>query len=164
MVLAASSGIGFLYSFELRKRLEEINELCRVFKVILGDIRYTRASLPEAIKSAFARHDGSYHDFLHDMTEQLEHSPGISLGNIWSNICQKTLKESSLSKQDKKQLIDFGERIGFTDREQQMGEFELFIGYLEEEASAINGIIAAKAKLYRSLGVLIGVFIIIILL
>ena len=54
-VLISSGGIGFLYAQQLIKRVREMEELYQLLKLILGDIRYMRTTLPEAVEKARKR-------------------------------------------------------------------------------------------------------------
>ena len=75
---------------------------------------------------------------------------------------EKGLKQSALTESDKQQLRQFGEAIEFSDRENIVMCFEQYLGVLKEEISEINRVVRTKTRLYRSLGVLAGVFIVVL--
>lgn len=164
MVMIASTGIGFLLASELQRRRKELMEQISLLKLMLGDIRYTRATLPEALKFAVRRHQGDYAVFLKEVAEQMELSPGIGPEQIWEKTAERVLKTNSLSKQDKHLFSKIGESFGFSEREQQIAAIELHINEIKEVVDGIDEVIAPKIKLYRSIGVLVGIFIIVFLL
>lgn len=162
LVMVASCGIGFLFAGELIKRKRNLEEQYRLMSLLLGDIRYMRATLPEAISKAITRHRGSYDLFLKAVLEMLCEGSGKSLAEVWIMAVEKGLKQSALTESDKQQLRQFGEAIEFSDRENIVMCFEQYLGVLKEEISEINRVVRTKTRLYRSLGVLAGVFIVVL--
>ncbi len=162
LVMTASCGIGFLYAGELKKRKTELEELHILMKLFLGDIRYMRTALPEAISKAMLRHQGSYSAFLQEIADVMSQSPGIAFSDIWKTAVVNSLRQSSLNDTDKQRLIRFGETISYADRESIISCFEQYIEELREEINETHRVAGTKAKLYRSLGVLAGVFIVVL--
>jgi len=162
LVMTASCGIGFLCAGEITKRKKELEEQYTLMRLILGDIRYMRATLPEAINKAIIRHQGSYAEFLRTTADMLAEAPGISLSDIWKRAVGKSLQQSSLNESDKQMLKSFGESLSVADRENVMLCFEQYISELKEEINDISRVAGTKIKLYRSLGVLAGVFIVVL--
>lgn len=164
LVMISTSGIGFLYASELKKRKSELEEQYALLKLMLGDIRYTRATLPEAIEKALRRHGGSYLAFLKETAEKLSNSPGIGLDAIWGEAVEEGLRKSALDAEDKQRLVRFGESISSADRESLIASFEQYLEELEAEIARVREIIAPKMKLYRSIGILTGIFIVVVLI
>lgn len=161
-VMVASCGIGFLFAGELNKRKRNLEEQYRLMSLLLGDIRYMRATFPEAISKAITRHRGGYELFLKMVLEMLSEASGKSLAEVWTMAVEKGLKQSALTESDKQRLRQFGEIIEFSDRENIVRCFEQYLGALKEEISEINRVVKTKTRLYRSLGVLAGVFIVVL--
>ena len=131
-------------------------------RVILGDIRYMRATLPEAISKGIVRHHGSYSGFLKAVADMLEEAPGICFSDIWQKAVKDCLHQSALKEADKQILINFGESVSVADREHVMMCFEQYLDTLKDEIDGVSRVAGTKTKLYRSLGVLTGVFIIVL--
>lgn len=162
LVMIASCGIGFLFAGEINKRKQELIEQYNLIRLLLGDIRYMRATLPEAISKAMIRHRGSYSDFLKTVSDILDEAPGICLSEIWKRAVNESLKQSALKELDKQMLKNFGEAISVADRENVMMSFEQYLNELKEVIDGVSRVAGTKAKLYRSLGVLTGVFIVVL--
>ena len=84
-VLISSGGIGFLYAQQLIKRVREMEELYQLLKLILGDIRYMRTTLPEAVEKARKRHKGSFQTFLFEVEERLRGMRSLKI--ILKDLC-----------------------------------------------------------------------------
>lgn len=161
LVMISSCGIGFLYADEVRKRKEELEELYYLMKLILGDIRYMRATFPEAITKAMKRHTGSYSGFLNCIFEKMSDASGVAFQDIWKNAANIGLAYSAISVEDKQKLVRLGETINVTDRELVMSSFELYISELKEDINGLQSDAQVKKKFYRSIGVLAGIFIVV---
>lgn len=163
-VLFASGGIGFLYARELMRRNKEIEELCQLLKMILGDIRYMRSTLPEAIAKAKKRHGGSYRLFLCEVEEGLQEANGVTFSQIWDMSVKRGLCTGALNEEDKQKMIRFGEAISSADRETIILYFEQYIDELQQINQELQRTVKDKVKLYRSLGVLSGIFLVVLFL
>jgi len=75
----------------------------------------------------------------------------------------KGLSTSSLNAEDKQKVIQFGEMISSAERETIMACFEQYISEVNAEIVEVHNTAASKVKLYRSLGVLTGIFIVVLL-
>lgn len=158
----SSCSIGFLFARELCKRKEELEEQYNLLKLMLGDIRYTRASLPESVDKARKRHEGSYFLWLEEIAKRMENSPGVTIADIWKDAADVGLYQSSLTKEERKKFVEFGELLRVHERENVIAGFEIYLSELEDEIVKIRGVVTMKTKLYRSMGILIGIFIVIL--
>ncbi len=162
MVMFSSCGIGFWFAGEIYKRKEELEEQYNLLKMMLGDIRYTRASFPESVEKAGKRHRGSYSAWLEELAKQIEASPGVTIADIWKAAVDVGLYQSALTKEDRKRFVEFGELLRVQERENVIAGFELYLSELEDEIDKVRGAITTKRKLYRSMGILIGIFIVVL--
>ncbi len=164
MVIGSSTGIGFFFSNEMKCRLDNLKELRKMVGLLRGDIRYAKTPLPEAIASITRRHQGSFSNFFNSVSEKLRELSGQTFADIWKEAVGKELVDTALSKKDKQHLIQFGENLGYLDKEMQMNVIDLFQSQLEEEIKEMTKTMKEKSYLFNSLGVMAGVFIVIVML
>ena len=162
LVIASSAGIGMYFSSTLKERLETIRELKKVMLLLRGNITYSNATLPEALNSIANRQKGELKDFLSYVSSELYQMNGKTAAEIWKNGVELMLKESALSKKDKESLIQFGNGLGYLDREMQLGTIDFYIASLETDMDEIQRTKREKTYLYNSLGVMGGIFLTII--
>ena len=163
-VISSSAGMGLYFSAVLKSRIDELKELKKIILLLRGNIRYTNTPLPEAMESISKRYDGCYSTFLSIVTEQLQNLSGATLADIWRTAADKGLKGFSLSKLDKESLLNFGSNLGYLDKDMQLGTIDLYIAQLETEIEEASRTAKEKSYLYKSLGILGGIFISIIML
>lgn len=164
MVIGASSGIGFFFSNEMRCRLEDLKELKKMVGLLRGDIRYANTPLPEALGAITRRHNGSFNNFFKNVSTRLCELSGQTFAQIWQEGVVKELIDTSLSKKDKLLLTQFGDNLGYLDKEMQMNVIDLYISQLEEEIKEMTKTLKEKSYLYNSLGVMAGIFIVVIMI
>jgi stage III sporulation protein AB len=164
LVIVSSTGMGFFFSNEMRCRINDLKELKKMIGLLRGDIRYANTPLPEAISSITRRHNGNYNAFFTHVSSKLNELSGHTFSEIWKAAVQKELAGTSLSKKDKLHLIQFGDNLGYLDKDMQMNTIDLFISQLEDEIKELSKTIKEKSYLYNTLGIMAGLFIIIIMI
>lgn len=164
LIVTSSAGMGWYFSSELKNRISDLRELKKIIFLLRGDIRYANTPLPEAVQALSIRHDGKYKKFLNKISEKLNELGGISFCDIWKEAVLKELDNTSLSKKDLVNLGQFGENLGYLDKDMQINTIDLYISQLEDEIKDLSKNVKEKSYLYNSLGVLGGIFITIIML
>ncbi|HKL80209.1 MAG TPA: stage III sporulation protein AB [Mobilitalea sp.] len=164
LVISSSTGMGFFFSNELKSRISDLKELRKLIVLLRGDIRYGNTPLPEAISAIARRHNGCYEEFFRKVSTKLNELSGTSFLDIWKEAVEQELGQTSLNKKDKQQLIQFGENLGYLDKDMQMNTLDLFITQLEDEILEQVKTAKEKSYLYNSLGIMAGIFISIVML
>ena len=164
LILTSSAGMGIYFSSELKNRIMDLRELKKIIFLLRGDIRYANTPLPEAVQALSYRHGGKYKTFLAVIADRLNELGGVSFCIIWKEAVVKELNNTSLSKKDLASLGQFGENLGYLDKDMQINTIDLYISQIEDEIKELSHNVKQKSYLYNSLGVLGGIFITIIML
>jgi stage III sporulation protein AB len=164
LVILSSAGMGFFFSNEVKCRIEDLKELRKLIVLLRGDIRFGNTPLPEAVSAIARRHKGYYAPFFTKVSTRLNELSGITFQDIWKDAVENELNDTALSKKDKLQLLQFGENLGYLDKDMQMNTLELFLSQLEDEINELSKTVKEKAYLYNSLGIMAGIFVSIIML
>ncbi|MDF2539851.1 MAG: hypothetical protein K0S76_2872 [Herbinix sp.] len=164
MVIASSAGMGFYFSSEMKCRIDDLKELKKLIVLLRGDIRYANTPLPEAISSITRRHNGNFEAFFKKVSSQLHELSGLTFPDIWKKSVDLNLMNTSLTKKDKLYLIQFGDHLGYLDKDMQINTIDLYITQLEDEIKEASKSAKEKAYLYNSVGIMAGIFITIIML
>lgn len=164
LILSSSAGMGWYFSGELRGRIQDLKDLKRILSLLRGDIRYANTPLPEAVQALSVRHDGKYKIFFSKIAERLIELGGVSFSDIWKEAIEKELINTSLNKKDLQTLTQFGENLGYLDKEMQLNTIDLYLSQIDEEIKDLSKNVKEKSYLYNSLGILGGIFIMILML
>lgn len=156
LIFAAGAGLGFHKSLELTTRERNLSAFLQISIYLKGVIRCGNASLPEAFAQAAARFGGMYGKFLLEIYERMCSSRGESFGEIFRDCAQEQLSGTGFSQREKSLIFSFGERLGCLDREMQLNQLTFFEKELEEELVLLRRELPERKKLCRSLGILGG--------
>ncbi len=94
----------------------------------------------------------------------MEHLNGTTFQGIWKQMKENYLKGLPLLKKDWDHLLDFGDHLGYLDKEMQLNTIELYLEQLEEEILSAQGNLKKNGKLYQSLGIMGGILITILII
>ena len=164
MILAAGTGLGMSYSMDLKRHLQELRQLKQLLYMLRGEIKYTRTPLPEAFCHISERTAAPFSGFLIAVAEKIEATDGKPFSKIWKEEAQKVLRKTHLKREEREQLEALGEVLGYLDQEMQLASLELYAEQLEAGILDAKENIRAKQRVYQSLGIAGGVFLVILLL
>lgn len=164
LIISSCSALGFYFSYELKTRIANLKDLKKLLILLRGDIQYANTPLPEAVQALAKRHDGTYKNFLNNISSCLMELNGESFASIWKEGVKKDLLHTSLMKEDYALLNQLGESIGYLDKNMQINTLDLYLEQIEVAIDGLSQSVKEKTHLYNSLGVMGGIFITIILL
>jgi stage III sporulation protein AB len=163
-IITSCTGMGWLFGTEIKKRIEDLKSAKSVALLLRGDIRYAHTALPEALENVSKRHEGRLAPFLRRVVKELKEYSGKSFNCIWKDAMKEELNHTSFTKKDKICLMQFGEQLGYLDKDMQINHIDWYITQVEDDMKEIALDAKDKIRLYKSLGVLFGILITILIL
>lgn len=163
-ILTSCTGMGWVFGTEIKKRIEDLKSAKTVALLLRGDIRYAHTALPEALENVSRRHEGRLAPFLKRVARELREYSGKSFAQVWKDAMKSELNHTALTKKDKICLSQFGEQLGYLDKDMQINHIDWYITQVEEDMKEISLDAKDKMRLYKSLGVLFGILITILIL
>jgi len=164
MVLIASTGIGLLAGERKKERRKQLKELLLHMKVLYGEIEYGRTALPEVLEIVASRNQGDMTAFFRTVATELSKMQGESFHTIWKRCMESELTATSLQKKDRILLEGLGENLGFLDQKMQLTTITHYMMSLEAAIEEADNEVKEKVRLYNLLGVLGGIFIMLVML
>ncbi len=163
-LFCGSTAVGISLGKEMDMRIREIQELQRILGMLEGEIGYAKGTLAECFFHIAKRSREPFQKFLSHMASHMEEAKGETFARIFQEHMEEDLNQSALTESDQKELLRFGEQLGYLDVSRQMEAIALYRRYLAEACSQAQGEYQQKAKLYRWLGMMAGMFLTVILL
>lgn len=164
MIIVSSTFIGLKLSDNLDIQLEMLRKLKQLIILIMGEIKYNNSYLGQAFKNVSKRISYPYSEFLLSVSEKLEERTGEKFSKIWNEEIKKQLSKSGLSKKHLEKLSELGEILGYLDKEMQISNLLLFNERIDCEINECIDKNKSNCRMYKSLGVLSGVLIVILIL
>ena len=156
LIILASGGIGVTKGLELQKYLRELELLKQLFWMLKREIQYTKAPFSEAFSHIGRRMEGAQGEWLLYLAEQIEEKAGATFFELWT--------ESQLKNKDKEELKAIGMQMGYLDEQMQLGTIDLYLEQLSFVIQKTREELVMKKRLCNCLGVMGGIFLVIILI
>lgn len=157
-IIAVTSFAGGYFSSLLKSRVIMLKKLNYMLDEILVLLRYKSATVYEIAETLAADERFSEFGFL----GKIKPEGDKSFRESWQEAAE-SCKIYGFKKSDSELLADIGRKLGTSDLDGQISVIKLWQAELAAAISSAEADYSGKAKLYRTLGVLTGAFISIML-
>ena len=151
--------IGNIISKRYILRVKELQDFQNALNIIESKIKFTYEPLPEIfIQTSKLLSENISKIFVNASVYMKE----VSCEEAWD----KSVEQSNtyLNKEDIENIIGFGKMLGKTDKEGQVSHLELTKTFIEMQIKKAKNEEEKNAKMYKTLGVIFGLAIVIILI
>lgn len=167
---AALAGGGFFAAGLWKERLEVLLLFRKMVYCLKGQILYSNATLPEALGEVGARfqegRSGVYLEpaklFLR-VKERMEAERGTAFFLIWREEVEKLPEDFPMARADRQALLSLGENLGYAGRDMQERTLLFYLEQADDSIAYLKKEMEGKTKLYRSLGMAAGLFLMVVL-
>lgn len=150
LIFFSAALVGMSMSVNMKKKLDRLALLRRMADEISTLIRYRSLTVREIITEL--RQSGMYSE-LHFLYGSDFKDRSRPVSEIWEST---VLSDCNLSREEKTVLCNLGTQLGTTDSQGQLSLIAAFSAEIEEMYERQKQVYAVKGKLYRSMGILIG--------
>ena len=159
--IAVISGIGcgFAMSNELGRRKKMMEMILRMIILLRGEIRYGNKSLYGAFTGASGKLEGKYREFFILTAQKMKEKTGDSFGTIFRESAGKCLDLDCLSQEERDRFYSLGDQLGYLGLDMQLKQMDLMEKETEYAIRELRKDFCEKRKLYRSMGILGGIFV-----
>lgn len=161
LVLLSSSMLGYLYSLKFSKRINTLRLLISALNLLITEISYTRVPLSEAFVKVSKLADPKIKTLFLNTAHILENSLGYTASEAWY-AALKGISELNLNNEDIEILKSFGDGLGNSDIYSQENNYKLTVELLKNQLKNAEKSGEKNEKMYKNLGILLGIAIIII--
>ncbi|MBQ8815230.1 MAG: stage III sporulation protein AB [Lachnospiraceae bacterium] len=143
-----------------RKKLKQLRSWLSYFR---GKLLFEGATVEEALRESAEFVGAPFSSFFCSVAEGLGRRDGRRFVEIWESEIDENRRGFGFSEEEMNDLQRFGSQLGQLDREVQLRSIEAFDDALNTAVKKADEEIGVKEKLYRSLGVMAGCLIIILI-
>ena len=159
LIFTISTHIGILISKQYSNRLIELKELKTALNILKTKMRFTNEPLHIIFKDISNTSKGNISNLFKAITKKLENN---SASFAWEDSIEK--ETLTIKREDREVLKSMGKMLGKTDLNGQISEIELTEAFLETQIIDAQNEKNKNEKLYKNLGMITGVGIIVILI
>ena len=163
LIVGACTLTGFYAGGMSGLRLQSLREWKSAMSLLRGEIAHAAPPLPEALKNAGLRVSGHVRDILVCVAEKLERKDG-GFFEIWFTASGAQKGYSCLKPEDWELLTAFWKNLGSLDKSAQIDAISLTMAQIDERIQLLTDSAIKSRKMYRSLGVLAGVLIAVLMI
>lgn len=164
MVLFSSGFLGYVLSTDCRKRPQQLRELQSMLQIFENQISFLSDVLIEAFGRICSSCSSQTGIFFSDTAERLMYGKNLSAAQAWEEAVRENIKKTSLNKEDEEILVSFGKLLGSSDLEGQIKNIRLTLSQLKLQEQKAEESRTKNEGMYRSLGILGGIAVVIVLI
>ena len=161
LIFLTSSKIGYIIANKYKNRLNELKEMKNALNMLKTKMKYTYETIPDIIEEISKNTNEKISRIFKKALENMNNKK-LDAGHAWREaiITSKT----DLTEEDRQVLINMEKLLGKTDLEGQVGDIELTSNFLDVQIEKAEKEKTKNEKLYKTLGKIIGVTIVILLI
>lgn len=163
-MIAGAAGVGYSMSVQAGLRYRQLCELLRLVALLMGEISFGQTPLWEAFEAAGEKLEEPVSSFSRHLAAKLQSLPKESFHELFCREAAESLHNSCLSKKDVEAFCSMGRLLGHLDKDMQLHALEMYREELKKEIEETRRAMPAKKKLCQTLGLMGGLFLVILLL
>lgn len=163
IIFTGATFLGNLISKKYKNRVEELKNFKEACNILESKIKFTYQPLGDIfqeISNILDRHNNIYKIFEFSY----ESMNNCDFKTSWENAIEKEKVNLNLKKEDINLIKNFGNMLGKTDVSGQLNEINLTMNFLDSQILSAEEECKKNEKMYRTLGTIFGLAIIIILI
>lgn len=164
LIVSATTWAGVLYGKEQQQYLENMMYLRHVICMIRNEIEYSNLPLSEVFKKVAVCVKEPYRSWLHTMEHQMINRREAEFQKIWRGAVENCLMDLYLKKDHKRQIVEIGNYIGKMGRRTESENLEFYMEQFHLEIKKLRKEIREKKRIGNCIGVMGGLFLVIILI
>lgn len=164
MVFISCLLIGLIIADKYKSRVKELKEVRNHLQIIETEIIYTSTPIIEVMDKISKQSKEPFNYIYDHIKRELKKRDGKTLGVIWKEAFEKNKRNTRLMEEDLETIYFFGSVLGNSDRPNQLKNTQLVQNQLMKLEKKAEGERMKNEKLFRSLGLLLGLAFIIIMI
>ncbi|KNF07392.1 stage III sporulation protein AB [Gottschalkia purinilytica] len=163
LTLSSCSLLGFNYSKRYANRLNNLVFIQNCIQLLETEIIYSANPIPEALENTYKKGNKKVSFIFKDIKDHLISNKNISLYESFKYNFYLSKDKLYLEEEDIEMMLLFGRNLGLSDRMDQQKHFKSILMNLKTQQDDAEDKKNRNAKMYKNLGVLLGLALVLIL-
>lgn len=163
IILVAGTLIGFYRAAQYADRPKQIRQLIQSIQRLETEINYGFTPLPKALKRISRSTQGPVSNLFEQAATRLSQNDGLTTKESWQQIMDEEWSSTAMNVTEKEIMLQLGSTLGISDRNDQLKHLRLASNQLQSEEFTAKEEQIRYEKMCKSLGVLSGALIVIIM-
>ncbi len=164
LIFLACLGTGIARGQRLGQRIRQLRQLMRLAEFLKGEIAFARTTLPDAFLQIAGKLESPMDGFCRQLAGQMREKKGEEFSVLLWESMEAAWKNTCLEKEDVDEFYQAARNLGYLDQGMQIHLLERYLKEMEQKLELLCGALPGQRKLCRCLGLLGGVFLVILLI
>ncbi|MFC0613173.1 stage III sporulation protein SpoIIIAB [Scopulibacillus daqui] len=165
MIIASTTGAGMFISRQFSERPKQLRQLRSALQSLEAEIMYGLTPVKEAASRLSGQLPKPLSLFFEKLAVKLsEEEEAVTLQSAWKESLEAFWQQTALQKNEKEIMYQFGATLGKHDSENERKQIRLALAHLEREENEARNAQSKYEKMAKSLGLLAGLLIVLLLL
>lgn len=163
IVMAASGFLGYILSRDCSRRPQELRVLQGLLQMFESEISFLSNLLADSFERIYRSSSDEVAAFFGNTAANLRLEKALNASQAWEKAIRENIGRTALNKEDEAILLSFGKMLGSTDLEGQLQNIRLAVNQLKMQEQKAEERRKKNEAMYRSLGILGGIAVVIVL-
>ena len=162
-LVASCAAIGFYFAAKEGFRVRDLQEFKKALMILSSEIEHMRAPLPIACANIAKRTKEPVSTLFEQFSNLLTNNEGETAYQLWAEALQAQKARAYLAAEDWDVLEGFGKTLGYLDKQMQQSAITATVEYINEKTTSLQTQSEKSKRMYRSLGVIGGLLLVVVL-
>jgi len=162
-VMLGCAGLGLYYSSKEGFRIGELQELKKALLILSSEIEFMRAPLNIACANIAKRTESNISTLFLQFSKLLVTGEGETAYQLWATAMDGIKGGTFMTDEDLSVLDGFGKTLGYLDKHMQQNAINYAVNYIDDKVTVLQTQGDKNKRMYRSLGVICGLLITVVL-
>lgn len=162
-IIAAGTLLGFYQALQLSARQRQIRQSVQALQRLETEILFGYSPLPDALRTVSGTLEGPVSVLFARAAEGLVSGASGTVQESWRQAVDGCWSHTAMKRTEREAVLQLGSVLGISDRSDQAKHLRLAVSVLQAEETAAGEDYRRYGKVWRSLGLLTGVLIVILM-
>jgi len=163
VILVSCTALGFYFAALEKFRVQDLQEFKKALMILSSEIEHMRTPLPLACTNIAKRTKDMVSDLFGQFADLLSHETVETAYQLWIQALESQKKRSYLATEDWDAIESFGKTLGYLDKQMQQSAITCTMEYVDEKTTGLQTQSDKNSRMYRSLGVIGGLLLVVVL-
>jgi len=144
-------------------RVQDLLELKKALLILSSEIEYMRSTLAVACANIAKRTGNGVGSIFANFSQLLSEGEGETAYQLWITAVDTEKDSTFFAEEDMAVIQDFGKTLGYLDKQMQQNAIAYAVAYIDDKAATLQARADKNKRMFRSLGVIGGLLITVVL-
>ena len=162
-LITGCAALGFYLAAQEGFRVNDLQEFKKALMILASEIEHLRAPLPIATANIAKRTKEPVSGFFALFSRLLTENEGETAYQLWMQALEEQKNRTHLAAEDWDIIEGFGKTLGYLDKQMQQSAIAYALEYIDEKTASLQTQSDKNKRMYRSLGVIGGLLLAVLL-